>query len=66
MKDDRTIIGVTNVDETSLFISNVILDQIEPQARELVFIDTPFYDGKQIIEISIKKGSKIYYIKKHG
>ncbi len=66
VKDDGTIIGVTNVDETSLFISNVILDQIEPQARELVFVDTPFCDGKQIIEISIKKGSKFYYIKKHG
>ena len=26
VKDDGTIIGVTNVDETSLFISNVILD----------------------------------------
>lgn len=66
VKDDGTILGIDNVDETSLYISNVILDQIEPQVRDLVSIDTPTYDGKQIIEISIKKGPNFYYIKKHG
>ena len=66
VKDNGAILGVDNIDETSLYISNVILDQIEPQARELVSIDTPTYGGKQIIEISIKKGPKFYYIKKHG
>lgn len=54
------------IDSASLFISNIVADQIEPSPRGLVEIDTPIIDEKQILKISIKKGNKLYYIKKYG
>ncbi len=66
VKDDGEIIGIDNIDNASLLISNIVSDQIEPSPRGLIQIDTPIIDKKQIIKISIKKGKKLYYIKKYG
>lgn len=66
VKDDGTVIGIDNIDEALLMISDIIADQIEPSPRELVKIDTPHIDGKNIISISVKKGEKLYYVKKYG
>lgn len=66
IKDNGTIIGVADIDKTSLDISNIIVDQIEPSPRGLVSIKTPIIDGKQIVRVDIRKGNKLYYIKKYG
>ena len=66
VKDDGTIAGVDDIDKASVFASNIIADQIEPNPRGLVSIETPTVDGKRIIEIVIKKGDKLYYVKKYG
>ena len=66
IKDDGTVVGIADIDKTSLDISNIIADQIEPSSRGLVSIETPIIDGKQIVRVDIKKGSKLYYIKKYG
>lgn len=66
IKDDGTAVGIADIDKTSLDISNIIADQIEPSSRGLVSIETPIIDGKQIVRVDIRKGSKLYYIKKYG
>ncbi len=66
VKDDGQLVGIDDIDSASLFISNIVADQIEPSPRGLVEIDTPIIDEKQILKISIKKGNKLYYIKKYG
>lgn len=66
VKDDGTVVGVDDIDKASVFVSNIIADQIEPSPRGLVSIETPTVDGKRIIEIAIKEGDKLYYIKKYG
>lgn len=66
VKDDGTIIGVDDIDKASVFVSNVIADQIEPNPRGLVSVETPTIDDKRIIEVSVKRGDKLYYVKKYG
>lgn len=66
VKDDGTIVGINDIDKASVFVSNVIADQIEPNPRGLVLVETPTIEDKRIIEISVKKGDKLYYVKKYG
>ncbi len=66
VRDNGEIIGINEIDSASLIISNIVADQIEPCPRELVAVDTPIVDGKHILKVSVKRGKKLYYIKKHG
>ena len=66
VRDDGTIVGVSDIDKTSLNISNIIADQIEPSPRGLVSIETPVMEGRRIVRIDVKKGEGLYYIKKYG
>ena len=66
VRDDGTIVGISDIDKTSLNISNIIADQIEPSPRGLVSIETPVMEGKRIVRIDVKKGEGLYYIKKYG
>ena len=66
IKDDGTVVGVADIDKTSLYVSNIIADQIEPSSRGLITIETPVIDGIQVVKIDVKKGNKLYYIKKYG
>ena len=66
VKDDGTVVGIDEIDDASLTISNIIVDQIEPNARGFITIDTPIIDGKNIIAISVKRGDGLFYIKKYG
>ena len=66
VKDDGIIVGIDNLDKASLMISNIVSDQIEPNPRGLVSIETPTIDGKTIIRITVRKGDKLYYVKKYG
>ena len=36
VKDDGTIIGTTNIDETCRFVADIITQQIEPNPQELI------------------------------
>ncbi len=66
VKNSGEIVGIEDIDEASLLISNVIADKIEPSPRGLIEIDTPIVEGKRILKISVKKGNKLYYVKKYG
>ena len=38
VKDEGTVVGVDDIDKASVFVSNIIADQIEPSPRGLVFV----------------------------
>lgn len=65
--DDGKIIGVDNTDDALRKISDVISDQIEPNAIDCVRPEVEFKGDKIIIKINVNKGySPLYCIKKYG
>ena len=64
--DKGNVIGVDNVDKTMREVRQIIRDQILPSTEGLCEIESFFENEKIIIIIKIKKGSKLYYIKKEG
>ena len=67
VKNDGTVIGVSNIDDTLKQISDTIADRIEPDATDCVKPEIMFDNGKVLISVSVLKGLKpIYCIKKHG
>ena len=66
VEDDGTVVGVNNLDETQKIIADVITDQILPSPQELVEIGSKYVDGKNVVEVKVKKGNALYYIKKYG
>lgn len=65
--DDGRIVGVSNRDETSLQVSNMIRDSIKPDVTMFVRYSNEVMDGKDIIKITIQKGMHCpYYISKKG
>lgn len=66
VEDDGTVLGVINVDDTLKRIADIVTTQILPNPQEYVELGTKFIDGKQIIEVKVKRGNALYYIKKYG
>lgn len=66
VNDDGTPCGVKDLDETQKKIADIITTQILPNPQSLIELGTKYVDGKNIIEIKIKKGNALYYIKKYG
>lgn len=66
VEDDGTVVGVRDLDEAQKKIADVITTQILPNAQSCVELGTKFVDGKNVIEIKVKKGDALYYIKKYG
>ena len=64
--DTGNVIGVDNIDKTMREIRDIIRDQILPSTEGLCEIGSLLEDDKTIITIKVKKGSKLYYIKKEG
>lgn len=67
VKDDGSVVGVTNIDETMRKISDVITTQIEPNPQDEIRSELKFENEKTLIFVNISKGSKnIYCQKKYG
>lgn len=66
VEDDGTPVGVNKLDETLRNIADIITTQILPNPQEYIKIGTVYENGTQIIEVSVKKGNGLYYIKKYG
>lgn len=67
VKDDGTVVGVSNIDETLKKISDVITMQIEPNPQDEVKSKLKFDDGKTLIYLNVSKGNRnIYCQKKYG
>lgn len=65
--DDGNIVGVDNLDEALRKISDIISDQIEPNAIDCVRPEVVYEGNKLLIKINITKGyNSLYCIKKYG
>ena len=66
VNDDGSISGVSSVDETMKELREIIRDQILLDPKNLCEIGSILEDDKPIVYIKIKKGNKLFYIRKHG
>ena len=67
IRDDGTVKGLSNPDEESLRISNMVRDAIKPDLTMFLCYGTVDMDGKQILEIDIQQGTeRPYYLAKKG
>ena len=66
VNDDGSICGVTKLDESLKKIADMIESQILPDSSQFVELGTKFIENKHVIEIKVKKGENLYYIKKYG
>ncbi len=67
ISDDKKIVGVSNVDETMLQITNSIRDAISPDISLFTSCEIEKVKGKNILVLIVQKGTNPpYYIKKKG
>ncbi len=66
VSDNGEVIGVSNVDKTMREIRDIIRDQILPTTDGLCELGSISENDKTIIFVKVKKGHKLYYIKKEG
>ena len=64
VEDNWTINGVEKLDKVMKKIADIIVNNILPSCQELINISAKYVEGKMIIEIQVKKGRVLYYIKK--
>lgn len=66
VNDDGTVIGVDNLNDTLKRIAKIIATQILPDPQNFIELGSKYIDGKNVVEVKIKKGNSLYYIKKYG
>ncbi len=67
ISDKGDVLGLNNIDKTLRQISDIITDQIEPNAIDSVKLEVEIIDNKLVIKITVKKGyASLYCIKKFG
>lgn len=66
VEDDGRVIGVEHLDDTLKKIADIITTQILPNPQEFVKLGTVYENGKHVIEVQVRKGNALYYIKKYG
>lgn len=65
--DDGNAVGVPDIDDTQLKISNRIRDNIQPATLGLYDVITETWQGKDVIKIIISSGNeKPYYLRSKG
>ena len=67
IKDDGKIVGIKDIDDSMLQLSNMIRDSIRPDITMFVNYKITKTQGKQIIQISVQRGgNRPYYLAKKG
>ncbi|OGO84771.1 MAG: hypothetical protein A2Y24_04685 [Clostridiales bacterium GWE2_32_10] len=67
VEDDGTVVGVSDPDDVSQRISNILSYAIEKDLKGYVSIENEIIDGKNVIVIHIARGvDRPYYIKSAG
>ena len=68
VKKNGEVVGIEDgkLDEIMLRVADVITDQVLPKCTEFVHAHHEVMAGKDVIQIDIKKGVKLYYQKKYG
>ena len=64
--DNGKVCGIDKLDENLKKTADILESQIMPDPRNFVELGTKYIDYKHIIEIKVKKGDSLYYIKKYG
>lgn len=62
----KQVVGVNNINDTMRTISDIITDQISPRCIAFVNQVRDTFEGKDIVKIDVKKGDRLFYIKKYG
>lgn len=66
VNDDGSVCGIEKLDESLKKIADIIENQILPESSSFVELGTIYIENKHIIEIKVRKGESLYYIKKYG
>lgn len=66
VNDDGSVCGIEKLDESLKKIADIIENQILPESSSFVELGTKYIENKHIIEIKVRKGESLYYIKKYG
>ncbi len=67
VEDSGNVIGVTDADQSTLQLSNMIRDSIKPDVTMFVRYETLCVEGKNIIAVTVQKGTdRPYYLGSKG
>ena len=66
VNDNGSVCGIEKLDESLKKIVDIIENQILPESSSFVELGTKYIENKHIIEIKVRKGESLYYIKKYG
>ena len=68
VKKSGEVVGIKDneLDEIMRRVADVITDQVLPKCTEFVHAHHVVIEGKNVIQIDIKKGNKLYFQKKYG
>lgn len=66
VNDDGSVCGIEKLDESLKKIADMIESQILPESSSFVELGTKYIENEHIIEIKVRKGESLYYIKKYG
>ena len=65
--DDGTVFGVTNPDQVSAQVTNMIRDAISPDMALSTNVHIKYRDSSPLVHITVNRGTKrLYYINKKG
>lgn len=65
--DNGKVIGISNADQTTLQLSNMIRDSVKPDVTMFVHYETLCIEGKNIIAVTVQKGTeRPYYLGSKG
>ena len=63
VEDDGTVVGVDSADRVTLQINNMVRDSIKPDVTMFVRYETQKIDSKQIVVVTVQKGTdRPYYL----
>lgn len=67
VEDNGKVIGISNADQTTLQLSNMIRDSVKPDVTMFVHYETLCIEGKNIIAVTVQKGTeRPYYLGSKG
>lgn len=67
IRDDGTVVGLSDPDKVSLQISNMVRDAIKPDVTMFLHYETIEADGREIVAVDIQRGTdRPYYLAKKG
>lgn len=67
VEDDGMVVGVQDVDETMLKVTNALRDSIKPDITMFLLCEKREMDGKDIVAVSVQKGTACpYYLEAKG